>query len=662
MYNNKKGYALKGIAVWAAIAASSIAYADAVGVGANLSIGAKSDGSSKASGTSYGKVRDGKTSTYWAPNGATGRISIKWSSNTTVGGIVIHEASGYEGNIGNWQVVNNNTGAVLQTGTGAGAITFDAVSLKKINFEILSSNGKPTVAEFETYASMSNSGDNGDDGGNDDDDDDDNPGDGNDDTDDGNNTDDDKSGGGSDHLGGDCETLINDDNVNWRESDLKTDQEIVACLAASLGKPVGFGEGTTGGYDAGGNSKLVIITNNKPEDQILAAISSAQHNWIVFDKDDFKNETQIMMYRPYCANDELQSALGLNEAQCRDPYAWCSKNGVSSGNCLEKFFNDELDDKGLPVRNYMIDSNTTIDGRGAKATFLFNGFKIGSDSSGSATHTSENVIITNNRFVGVGHTEDHGLDPDMVRSTGESHKIWIHQNTFENTGDSAYDVKVGAYGITVSFNKLLNVKRASLHGSSDSRTINAQITTTVHNNLFVTEDQYYGDNKFDTLRRVPLMRRGQSHMFNNVFYNYRKDLLSVRKGGRILFEDNVLMNNASQAANKGDDMEYFVDKLLRDFREGGLKVEDSYVWMANSNCQLQGSASSLAKSEGSTPDMMSQYNSDSRSRINNNRISVGQDLADYLFATAGKDGKTPWVASGDDSISSVIASAPGTCQ
>jgi pectate lyase len=120
--------------------------------GTNLSIGAGSDGSSKASGTSYGDVRDGNMSSYWSPTSATGRISIKWSSATTVSAINIREESGAVGNIGSWRVTNNDTGAVLATGSGAGMITFAPTSLSKINFEITSSSGTPRVAEFETYA------------------------------------------------------------------------------------------------------------------------------------------------------------------------------------------------------------------------------------------------------------------------------------------------------------------------------------------------------------------------------------------------------------------------------------------------------------------------------------------------------------------------------
>ncbi|MEV4620024.1 polysaccharide lyase family 1 protein [Asanoa sp. NPDC049573] len=121
--------------------------------GTNLSIGAGSDGSSKASGTSYGNVRDGDMATYWSPAGATGSISIKWGSATSVSRINIREASGAVGSIGSWRVLNGDTGAVLASGSRAGVITFTRTSAKKITLDITSSSGTPRVAEFETYAS-----------------------------------------------------------------------------------------------------------------------------------------------------------------------------------------------------------------------------------------------------------------------------------------------------------------------------------------------------------------------------------------------------------------------------------------------------------------------------------------------------------------------------
>ncbi|MGI5522400.1 pectate lyase family protein [Micromonospora sp. CA-259024] len=121
--------------------------------GTNLSLGAGADGSSKASGTSYGNVRDGNISTYWSPVGSTGSISIKWGSATRVSRVIIREPSGTQGSIGSWQLLNHDTGAVLASGSGAGSIAFAATSLSKITFRIDSSGGAPRVGEFETYAS-----------------------------------------------------------------------------------------------------------------------------------------------------------------------------------------------------------------------------------------------------------------------------------------------------------------------------------------------------------------------------------------------------------------------------------------------------------------------------------------------------------------------------
>ncbi|MFJ4369107.1 polysaccharide lyase family 1 protein [Streptomyces chartreusis] len=120
--------------------------------GTNLSIGAGSDGSSKADGTSYGSVRDSDISTYWSPSGSTGSVSIKWGSATAVSSVAIREAAGSTGAIGSWRLLNADTGAVLATGSGAGVVTFPQTSLKKITFEITVATGTPKLAEFETYA------------------------------------------------------------------------------------------------------------------------------------------------------------------------------------------------------------------------------------------------------------------------------------------------------------------------------------------------------------------------------------------------------------------------------------------------------------------------------------------------------------------------------
>ncbi|MFE6488080.1 polysaccharide lyase family 1 protein [Streptomyces sp. NPDC057757] len=120
--------------------------------GTNLSVGAGSDGSSKASGTSYGNVRDGDLATYWSPSGATGSISIKWGAATGISKVNIRETSDSAGAIGSWRLLNADTGAVLTSGSGAGVITFPRTSLSKVTFEITGSTGTPKIAEFESFA------------------------------------------------------------------------------------------------------------------------------------------------------------------------------------------------------------------------------------------------------------------------------------------------------------------------------------------------------------------------------------------------------------------------------------------------------------------------------------------------------------------------------
>jgi pectate lyase len=118
----------------------------------NLSLGGGADGSSKASGTSYGDVKDGSTSTYWAPGSTTGYVSVKWSSATTVSSVVIKQASG-GGSISAWRLLNGDSGAVLTSGSGSpSTISFTATSLKKVTLDITGASAAPRIAEFETYA------------------------------------------------------------------------------------------------------------------------------------------------------------------------------------------------------------------------------------------------------------------------------------------------------------------------------------------------------------------------------------------------------------------------------------------------------------------------------------------------------------------------------
>jgi pectate lyase len=469
-------------------------------------------------------------------------------------------------------------------------------------------------------------------------------------------------------ISAECVALATDPGINWREGALQTDQEIVECLMRTLGRPVGYGESALGGYDPAGNSELVVISTSDArsvEQQVLDAVSGEAHRWIVFDKDDFADPFEIGMYRLACADPAILAAIGGTEAECRDYRQWCNARGIADeAACLEEFFNVRLNDSELPLRNPVIGSNKTLDGRVSEAFFRFSGFAIGRDSSGTPTQTANSVILTHLSFQGAGHTEDHGLDPDMIRSTGASRDIWIHKNDFDLTGDSAFDVKVGAFGVTMSFNRVADVLRATLHGSSDDHTINVQTTTTLHHNAFVTRDAQYltfGN----TARRVPLLRAGTSHMFDNVFVNYRKDVLSIRVGGSLLWQDNLFVVN--QAHQEKDSVEDSLDELsanmARDVGGGSYRGEGISLFFSDAACNLSAATQrGIVASSGTVADLATGYSPASRAAIAAQRIPAGQELVDYVSATAGKRGQEPFNSPLAQSRQQVLALGKVPCQ
>ncbi len=652
-------------------------------LGSNLAVTGPGAGADGSGFDNTKLVRDGNTATVSVASGTSNqRVSVKWGSAISFNTIILRESGS---KITQWQLVDNDSGTVYASGTGIGAekvINVGPRSSKKINL-IVNATSAPGIAEFEVYnasgtvtssskssssvvvssssvssskssvivsssssskapvvsssvassskssvassaivvssssvvsskssSSVSSIADNG-------------------------------------SISADCIRLATNPSVNWRDTSLKTDQEIVSCLSKTLGKPVGYGEKALGGFDPNGNSKLTVITKNSAvsvEQQILAAITGEEHNWIVFDKIQFAQPHEIGMYRLGCSNPTVQSILGSTEAECVNYTQWCAKNGVSSANCVTQFFNTAMNKSNNPIRNPVIGSNKTIDGRGSEAYFLFSGFAIGKDQTGTPTQTANSVILTHLNFKGAGHTEDHYCDPDMIRSTGASHDIWIHKNNFDTTGDSAFDVKVGAYNVTMSFNRLINVKRAVLHGSSDSHTIDKQITTTMHNNAFITTDDSY-QLLGNTLRRVPLLRHGKTHMFNNVFMNYRNQILSLRVGASALMEDSVFVVNAAhqEKSTVEASLAEISSNLFKDISGGSFRNDRNFLWFGDSACNLTTTTkTTLTATNGTVANLASNYTAASQATINNWRFAAGQDLVDYVNATAGKYGQIPY--------------------
>lgn len=177
-------------------------------------------------------------------------------------------------------------------------------------------------------------------------------------------------------------------------------------------------------------------------------------------------------------------------------------------------------------------SNITIKGaNGSSANF---GIRIVSAS---------NNIIVQNMTIGLlrgGEAADSiSIEGD---SSGAPNKVWIDHNTiFSNniscpgagdaSFDGAIDNKKGATNITYSYNYIRDHQKVALNGHTDNDASNDAMRVTYHHNRFE-----------NVSARLPLQRRGRTHIFNNYFNNVKTSGINVRMGGLSLIESNHFEN------------------------------------------------------------------------------------------------------------------------
>lgn len=127
-------------------------------------------------------------------------------------------------------------------------------------------------------------------------------------------------------------------------------------------------------------------------------------------------------------------------------------------------------------------------------------------------------------------------------SKGSPSNVWIDHNTVfaslthcPGAGDASFDggidMKKGAHHVTVSYNYVHDYQKVALNGYSDSDTKNAAARTTYHHNRFENVQS-----------RLPLQRRGMSHIYNNYFGNVSTSGINIRMGGQSLIEANYFEN------------------------------------------------------------------------------------------------------------------------
>jgi hypothetical protein len=154
-------------------------------------------------------------------------------------------------------------------------------------------------------------------------------------------------------------------------------------------------------------------------------------------------------------------------------------------------------------------------------------------------------------------------------------------------------------------------------------------------------------------------------MFNNVFMNYRKDILSIRVGARVLWEDNMFVMNESRRVKSTIEAELDEMRswLIRDVTGGSFRGERIRLWAADAACNLnQAHVRDIVVSSGTVPNMALDYSTASRNTINAQRVAAGQNLVNYVSATAGHKGQIPFNSPLGNSQSWVLAQGKDSCQ
>ena len=188
----------------------------------------------------------------------------------------------------------------------------------------------------------------------------------------------------------------------------------------------------------------------------------------------------------------------------------------------------------LAAQTLQIKDKSDITIKGANGSSANFGIRIVSASSN---------IIVQNMTIGLlrgGESADSiSIEGD---SSGKPNKVWIDHNTiFSNlvscsgagdaSFDGAIDNKKGAANITYSYNYIHDHQKVALNGYSDSDTANDAMRVTYHHNRFE-----------NVKARLPLQRRGRTHIYNNYFGNVATSGINVRMGGLSLIESNYFEN------------------------------------------------------------------------------------------------------------------------
>jgi pectate lyase len=180
--------------------------------------------------------------------------------------------------------------------------------------------------------------------------------------------------------------------------------------------------------------------------------------------------------------------------------------------------------------NLNIQSNKTIDGRGADITLTNSGPWI--------DNGVENIVIHNIKVVG---TWD-----DNIHLNNNVKKIWIDHVYMATPGDESIGISTSnstsqsPRDITVSWCKFDKSGFGALVGGSPSYTNNVDITLTMHHNFYNAVRE-----------RAPRMSYGKAHLYNNYIYNWAWTGAVSTQTAQVASENNIYEDGSNTMDHRG---------------------------------------------------------------------------------------------------------------
>ena len=159
-----------------------------------------------------------------------------------------------------------------------------------------------------------------------------------------------------------------------------------------------------------------------------------------------------------------------------------------------------------------VSSDKTIDGRGADIT-LTDGLFIQNGQS--------NVIINNLKL--------RNAPGDLIRLFNGSDRVWVHHCDLSEGGDGAFDATEAATSVTISYTHIFDHDKAMLIGAGSPEGDGSTMRWTGHHNWYE-----------DCVQRLPFIRFGWAHSFNNLIEWRSGTAMNVKYGGQMLIENNIL--------------------------------------------------------------------------------------------------------------------------